>query len=326
MHLSVESLSVERAEERATPCFCGNSILGAKNICPVTFCYGSSYALKECHGCGLTYFDPTPTLVDLQKFYSTHGYQFNFHSQASRARFLLDRYLQAWPQGRFLDVGCASGLLLYALKSMSDLEVHGVELSKKAVTFANTQLKLQNVLNQDLLSAEYPSGFFDAIHISEVLEHVPSPVELLRECRRIIKPGGLFFLSLPNGLADRQGLIDYWKRYGVAPGHASGHIFFFSPESLKRMLNDTGFEICETHTYAFKQGLRSLGLLPRRPGGEGMFAPRTQPEVSNTEEIILEPPKHSEFFYRIKYGTRQRIRLPGLLRFGLGWDLVLRPR
>lgn len=305
-------------------CLCCGADSGQKILFPVTFEYGSKHELIDCGSCGTAYFFPQPQTENLRAFYSIHSYEFNPHSQAGRARRLVSDYLRNQRPGKFLDVGCATGFLLHAIRSEVGWEVHGVELVEKAVNFAKAKLKLTHVLNEDLEGAAYPSGFFDVVHISEVLEHVPDPLALLIECRRILKPGGLFFLSLPNGVADRQGMIDYWKLYKKPPGHASGHIFFFSAPGLRLLLRSAGFEVQESHTYAFKQGLRSMRLFPKRKKWEGMFESRVEPELPSELEIELPHQKHSDFFYRMKYGLRERIRVRGMRRFGLGWHLVLR--
>lgn len=291
----------------------------------MTFTFGSKYSLRECQTCGVSYYFPQLGIPELQTFYSTHGYEFNLNSQAARAKRIANNYLHQRPVGRFLDVGCATGFLLDGIKNEVGWDVHGVELVEKAASFASGTLGLKDVLNKDLQQAGYPSAFFDVVHVSEVLEHVPDPISMLEECRRIIKPDGLFFLSLPNGCADRQGLIDYWNIHRIPPGHASGHIYFFSAKGLRDAVRAAGFKIVSTHTYAFKQGLRSLRLFPRRRGWAGMFSPRTETEKPNNSEIGFTLNKHSKRFYQIKYGLRERLKIPGLWRVGLGWHLVLEP-
>ena len=304
-------------------CPCCGSKAEQTLLCPATFTYGSEHRLLECESCRVSYFSPVPSLADLTTFYSTHGYEFNPHSQAARAREISRKYLLGRPAGKFLDVGCATGFLLDAVQKQTGWEVYGVELVEKAVKFANSTLQLNNVLNLDLESAKYPTAYFDVVHISEVLEHVPDPVALLRECRRILKPDGIFFLSLPNGTADRQGMIDYWTLYRKPPGHASGHIFFFSAQGLISLLSSNGFKLVDSYTYAFKQGLRSMGLFPKRRNWEGMFCPRTEPEIPNSAEIKYPAKKHSDFYYRLKYGVREKLKVHGLRRYGLGWHLIL---
>jgi SAM-dependent methyltransferase len=303
---------------------CGN-VAKSTELLPVTFNYGSRHKLQECYSCKSSYFHPLPTLTDLVKFYSIHGYEFNRHSASYRASIIVRKHMNQRSAGRFLDVGCATGFLLKEVQTLSHWDVFGVELSEKAAAFAREGLQLRNVRQCDLLAAEFSTGFFDIVHISEVLEHVPEPLALLQECRRIVKPSGTFLLSLPNGLADRQGLLDYWRLHQEAPGHGSGHIFFFSKCGLESLAEKAGFRIVGGETYAFKQGLRSLGLFPERRGWEGMFTPRRDPEVANDSEITIPTDKHSASYYRIKYGLREKLKLPGLHRFGLGWHVVLKP-
>jgi len=303
---------------------CG-CVAKSTDLLPVVFNFGSKHHLRECSSCESSYFYPFPTLDDLIKFYSTHGYEFNRHSASHRASVIVRNHIGQSTSGRFLDVGCATGFLLKEVQTLTGWDVFGVELSEKAATFARVGLQLRNVRQCDLLAAEFSTGFFDIVHISEVLEHVPDPLALLRECRRIVNPNGTFLLSLPNGLADRQGLIDYWRLHQEAPGHGSGHIFFFSKSGLESLVGRAGFRIVGSETYAFKQGLRSLGLFPERRGWEGMFAPRRESEVANTSEITTPRDKHSAFYYRLKYGVRESLTVPGLQRFGLGWHVFLKP-
>jgi 2-polyprenyl-3-methyl-5-hydroxy-6-metoxy-1,4-benzoquinol methylase len=279
--------------------------------------------LRECQTCGSTFFVPEPAPESLNKFYSVGGYDFNPNSQNARARKIAKKFLLGQPKGRFLDVGCATGFLLAAIRNETGWDVHGVELSDKAADFARETLKLNCVLNKALEDASYPDAFFDVVHVSEVLEHVPNPQAFLKECRRVLKPGGLFFLSLPNGLADRQGLLDFWRLYRKPPGHGSGHIYFFSPDGLEAMFRATGFRVLETKTYAFKQGLRAMGLFPTRARWERLFQPRQAAEVPNKLKIEFPRQRYPEFYYKLKYGLREKLEISGLKRWGLGWHLVL---
>lgn len=303
---------------------CGSSGQSQNKLCPASFNYGALHDLVECKVCKTTYFYPPPTLKQLETFYSAEGYEFNRHSQEHRAREIVRKYFQA-DIGRFIDIGCGTGYLLSKIQSSTRWGVFGVELSGKACAFARDSLRLKNIANSDLASANYESNFFDIVHVSEVLEHVPDPVAFLKECRRILKPGGLFLLSLPNGESDRQGLIDYWSLNRKPPGHASGHIYFFSPASLEFLMELTGFKITQSESYAFKQGLRSLGLWPKRKGWMTLHEPRGKAEVVNQETISIEPDKHGEFYYKFKYGIRDLFTVKGMHRIGHAFRLALEP-
>jgi len=294
-------------------------------LCPTSFNYGSEHSLQECLDCETTYFQPSPTLNQLGTFYLAESYEFSRRSQEHRARVIVKKHLRTLNQGAFLDIGCGTGYLLNEIRARTNWSVYGVELSPRACDFAKDKLNLNTVINADLAAAKYQDNFFDVLHISEVLEHVPSPVEFLHECRRIIKPEGIMLLSLPNGQSDRQGLLDFWQANSKPPGHASGHIYFFSPASLRVLFVKTGFEILSSQTYAFKQGLRSLGLFPKRRGWAAMHQPRSVLEARNKDEIRVSSEKHSQLYYQVKYGLRDLMAVPGLHRIGHAFRLVIRP-
>jgi 2-polyprenyl-3-methyl-5-hydroxy-6-metoxy-1,4-benzoquinol methylase len=277
-----------------------------------------------CTHCGSSYFSPPPRHDDFRLFYSTHPYDFNRFSQVSRAQQIIRNHLQSRITGNFLDVGCATGYLLAEIQKQTKWNVYGVELVTKAAIFAKEKLHLEQVQNTDLHSANYPSEFFDVIHISEVMEHVADPYALLAECRRILKPDGFFLLSLPNGVADRQGMIDFANAEAGVAGHASGHIYFFSELGLKHLLARTGFRIESSQTAAFKQGLRTMGLFPKRRNWQDMFRPRFAPEEAVSSEILEIQDLPPNRLVKLKYGLRNLIRVPEMHRFGLAWHLVCR--
>ena len=110
--------------------------------------------------------------------------------------------------GDFLDVGCATGFFLNGIKMHSAWEVYGTDFGEDAVRVAREGLGLDVRLGE-LSDIGFDDAFFDYIHVNNVLEHVRDPVVLLRECRRIIKPDGKLFLSVPNGRNDSLDLIAF---------------------------------------------------------------------------------------------------------------------
>lgn len=165
------------------------------------------YRLVRCRRCGLIYQNPRPTLAELEAHYPadyvpykpdvsqfTPLQRLSEQHNLQRRCALLERRV-AGP-GRLLDVGCATGLFLNAMQQRG-WQGQGVELSVYAADYARAQFGLA-VHTGTLESAEFPPQSFDVVTLWDVLEHVVDPLATLREIARLLRPGGLLALSLPN--------------------------------------------------------------------------------------------------------------------------------
>jgi 2-polyprenyl-3-methyl-5-hydroxy-6-metoxy-1,4-benzoquinol methylase len=102
------------------------------------------------------------------------------------------------PQGHILDVGCSSGEYLARLRSLG-WHTSGIELDADAARHAREVLKL-DVFTGSAENAlpNYPDGSFDVVTMWHVLEHLSEPALVLRQVKRILKPGGRLILEVPN--------------------------------------------------------------------------------------------------------------------------------
>lgn len=144
------------------------------------------------------------------------------------------------PSGRLLDVGCATGVLL-ELARLRGWEVQGVDLSEYATKIAREYYNLE-VHTGELSDAGYPADRFDVLVMDDVIEHVTSPTALVKECHRVLKPGGLLTLNTPN----RGGLWHLlmgrrWFHYKKVE-----HTYFFSPPVMTQLLARHGFAVLST--------------------------------------------------------------------------------
>jgi len=298
-----------------------------KFLCNVTLVFGTEFDLVECGKCGVIYFSPMPTQRQLSEFYSATYYDFDRGREEGKG-MAFAHSLKRWKRhGRFIDVGCATGFFINGIRNNSQWEVCGTDFGESAVRYARDVLKL-NVVQGDLADAHFPDAHFDYVHVNNVLEHVLDPLSLLQECRRIIKPDGIFFLSVPNGYNDSLDLREFSRVEHRPARSKNGHIFFFRAETLHTLFDRYGFTVEKKRTYSLKRGMRSFGLLPRKRDWKTDYFPRETPPESSPSEVRIpeQKRKHSDLYYRYRFLQGNLQMIPGLHEFGLDFYFLLRPK
>ena len=144
-------------------------------------------------------------------------------------------------QRRLLDIGSGPGFFLLNGKNRG-WEVRGIEPSLQAAEHSRSLgLEVENIFFSE--ESAPTLGKFDAINMSEVLEHIPYPGALLSLAHEQLHEGGLVCIVVPNdfnpfqiALRDHMGFKPWW----VAPPH---HINYFNFDSLQKLVKRIGFEV-----------------------------------------------------------------------------------
>lgn len=115
---------------------------------------------------------------------------------------------------RVFDFGCSWGYGSWQFARAS-YDVKSFEISRPRARFAREKLGVDVIDNPiELESATHLDGSCDLFFSNHVLEHVPSPTEVVATARRLLKPGGLFVAITPNGsLAYRQAAPESWHAF-----------------------------------------------------------------------------------------------------------------
>lgn len=151
------------------------------------------------------------------------------------------RFLPACPGGRLLDVGCGNGAWL-AFMNARGWRAQGVEPDETAAAAARARgLEVRSGTLED---QAYPGDYFDAVTLYHVIEHVPNPARLLRECRRVLKPAGRLVVATPNGDSLGRRLFGAdWR--GLEPPR---HLQVFNRDALARLIDDAGLSVEQART------------------------------------------------------------------------------
>ncbi len=233
-----------------------------------------TFDVVRCDSCGLAYTSPMPSLADLMPFYNTGIYA----KDERRAPAAVDRILWLLADvrlreieaikrpGRLLDVGSGKGRFL-SRAGHRGWRAKGVEPVAGSVALARARHGV-DVIVGTLEEAAFAARSFDVVTMWHVLEHLADPRGAMAEARRLLDDGGLLALEIPN-LASLQAQIGRDRWFHMMLPH---HLVHFTPETLRRLLADNGFEVVRMRTFSPEHGpFGMLQSLLNRAGGERDF-------------------------------------------------------
>ena len=152
---------------------------------------------------------------------------------------------------KLLDIGCGEGTFLFKLAD-NFKELWGVDISPVRIKRARHKTKKTGLKNIYFKIADIDQGLpledasFDVVTAISILEHVFDPHFVVGEIKRILKPGGVFIIEVPNiGWLPRRLdlLLGKLPRTSSETGWDGGHLHYFTQGSLTELIEDAGFDI-----------------------------------------------------------------------------------
>jgi len=231
------------------------------------------FGVCRCQSCSLSFINPRPTKDLLDAFY--HGSTYVCHEAGSgdarASDFLLERVAHYGPyEGRrLLDFGCGGGFLLRGATE-AHWDAFGFDVGPRALASCRSQ----GLTVTDNLK-DYSSSSFDVMFLNHVFEHIADPPALLRTCRNLLRQSGKLFIAVPNlaGLRARLSLGFLSRNFNVDERCRAFpiHLFYFTPHTLKQMLEGNGLRVVAIETFGF--GMEEFINRPDSDVKEEVMAP-----------------------------------------------------
>lgn len=171
-----------------------------------------------------------------------------------RARTIFE-YVDPTDDMVILDLPCGRGFYLNMFRYVSKCHLVGADLDWDVILKAKqnvSHLEDIDIQRVNIYQMPYGDDTFDAVILSEVLEHLDDDAKALREAYRVLKPGGVLAVTVPHAnypfLWDpinktMEALINRHIQQGVFAGIWANHVRLYEPEQLYDVVASAGFEI-----------------------------------------------------------------------------------
>lgn len=235
-----------------------------------------SFRLVSCQRCSHIYQNPRPTPAAIGRYYPDDYMPFlraiedeprwwrRLERSYGRRMRCSAVHRAAGQPGRILDVGCATGIFLDGMRRLG-WEAVGVEPSASASEYARTRFGL-DVITGRLEDTDFAPASFDAITLWDVLEHVHEPRQTLADLSRLLRPGGLLVLSLPNPDSLEARLFGpHWLGWDLPR-----HLNLFRPRLLRSILARFGMPVERIRSFTAGHSVMVMSLEQKlRTAGKG---------------------------------------------------------
>jgi 2-polyprenyl-3-methyl-5-hydroxy-6-metoxy-1,4-benzoquinol methylase len=214
------------------------------------------WPVYKCRTCSHGFMNPQPSWEELAGYYSAEydPYAADHGSQAKQDAETVAiarkegsfRHLRLPTGKRLLDVGCGGGWFLRIARQLGaetfgiEPSVHGAEQTRRS------GIEVFNGTMETYLSENGDTRKFDIITANHVIEHAPDPVATFRQITRLLLPGGLIWISVPNARS-------YFSRTLGDRWHSTDlpfHLQQFSLLSLETAARKARLNVMRQYTYS----------------------------------------------------------------------------
>ena len=240
-----------------------------------------TWNLKKCRQCGFVYINSAPhyelqfekmaweTTSKLEERRRTRSHPILYElSKRTRSRMnvlpkrTVARYVTAYIKGgNILDLGCGDGAKMMTLPD--SFLPFGIDISSSAAAKADSAFRPRGgyAINAPCVVGlrHFPDNFFAAASLRSYLEHETDPLPVLKELWRVLAPGSIAIVKVPNyASVNRRIMGARWCGFRFPD-----HLNYFTPKTLRAMAMRAGLKI-------------RFGLTDRLPTSDNMWAVLTK--------------------------------------------------
>ena len=229
---------------------CENDTLPPYLRCSDHFLSKEVFIVHKCASCGFEFTQDVPDETVIGKYYESVDYI--SHSDTSKGfsnkiyRLVRDFMLlrkknliekvTGLQHGSLIDIGSGAGYFANTMKK-SGWQVEGIEINDNARNNSASRFGLK-VSSPDQISVLEPDSR-DCITLWHVLEHFQDPFSYIAEIKRVLKPGGICLIALPNcNSYDAEYYKEFWAAYDVPR-----HLWHFNPTTFRLFSEKTGLSL-----------------------------------------------------------------------------------
>lgn len=205
------------------------------------------FIYNRCTNCGLIFMDAIPE--DIASYYRG-GYQAvptsleEFRALSKKDKYRLEPILRYKRGGKLLEIGPWTGVFASNAKD-AGFDVTVIEMNSDCVHFIEGVLEIKAIQSSDpVIAMEHLDEQFDVVALWHSLEHLPKPWSVIQEIARILKPGGILLVAIPNIESHEFRVLKSRWLHIDAPRH----VCFYPLDSLTALCKENGLYRVETTT------------------------------------------------------------------------------
>jgi len=217
----------------------------------------------KCPQCGLIYISPRPSFNEIVNLYRKDNAHISAvaHISARYSKRLFARHhlriIKSYiNHGAVLELGAGAGYFLHEAKQMG-FDPYGIEYNPIQAGFIRNILKIP-CEESELGTTTFGGMRFDLVYHSDVISHLFDPLSEFRRMHAIMKKNSFLIFETGNLGEVHQRYFKYFECFQYPD-----HLFFFSTDNLRKLLEISGFELLKIYRYSIMPQLLLIRVITR---------------------------------------------------------------